>query len=218
MIRGDRRTGSPDGDHEIAADGRTTFRKPVDRIGDKSIRDNDRRTSTTQYANNHIYNVSIPGCARRPRLRRPAPRRVRREPRRGVRSDQHQSARPRRRRDERSSPTRTSRRWRSRCRSTASAQAGPGDRRVDDLEQRCCSAASRRPAGLSAQVSRLGSPLVNELVIGLKDKDTFNASEPKDDAQFAEYVTHPTLPVLIAGALRRRRRRPRRATISCRCS
>ena len=47
------------------------------------------------------------------------------------------------------------------------------------------------------QVSRLGSPLVNELVIGLKDKDAFNASEPKDDAQFAEYVTHPTLPVLV---------------------
>jgi hypothetical protein len=47
------------------------------------------------------------------------------------------------------------------------------------------------------QVSRLGSPLVNELVIGLKDKDTFNSSEPKDDAQFAQYVTHPTLPVLV---------------------
>jgi len=47
------------------------------------------------------------------------------------------------------------------------------------------------------QVSRLGHPLVNEVVIGLKDKDTFNASEPKNDGQFLEYVTHPTLPVLI---------------------
>lgn len=47
------------------------------------------------------------------------------------------------------------------------------------------------------QVSRLGQPLVNEVVIGLKDKDTFNASEPKDDAQFADYVTHPTLPALV---------------------
>jgi hypothetical protein len=47
------------------------------------------------------------------------------------------------------------------------------------------------------QVSRLGMPLVNELVIGLKDKDTFNASEPKDDGQFADYVTNPTLPALI---------------------
>ena len=47
------------------------------------------------------------------------------------------------------------------------------------------------------QVSRLSAPLVNELVIGLKDKDTFNASEPKDDGQFADYVTNPTLPALI---------------------
>jgi hypothetical protein len=39
--------------------------------------------------------------------------------------------------------------------------------------------------------------LVNEVVIGLKDKDTFNASQPKDDAQFANYVTNPTLPALI---------------------
>jgi hypothetical protein len=47
------------------------------------------------------------------------------------------------------------------------------------------------------QVSRLGSPLVNEVVIGLKDKDKFNASAPKDDAQFADYVTNPTLPALL---------------------
>jgi hypothetical protein len=47
------------------------------------------------------------------------------------------------------------------------------------------------------QVSRLGAPLVNEVVIGLKDKDRFNASEPKNDAQFLDYVTHPTLPALI---------------------
>jgi hypothetical protein len=47
------------------------------------------------------------------------------------------------------------------------------------------------------QVSRLGQPLVNEVVIGLKDKDTFNASEPVNDAQFANYVTNPTLPALI---------------------
>jgi hypothetical protein len=40
-------------------------------------------------------------------------------------------------------------------------------------------------------------PLVNEVVIGLKDKDRFNASEPKDDLQFANYVTHPTLPAIL---------------------
>jgi Domain of unknown function (DUF4331) len=51
--------------------------------------------------------------------------------------------------------------------------------------------------GAWSQVSRLGMPLVNELVIGLPDKDRFNASAPKDDAQFADYVTNPSLPVLL---------------------
>ncbi|WP_341938630.1 DUF4331 domain-containing protein [Marinimicrobium sp. C2-29] len=51
--------------------------------------------------------------------------------------------------------------------------------------------------GSYTQVSRLGSPLVNELVIGLPDKDRFNHSEPEDDGQFATYVTNPTLPALI---------------------
>jgi hypothetical protein len=51
--------------------------------------------------------------------------------------------------------------------------------------------------GAWVQVSRLGAPLVNELVIGLPDKDRFNASRPKDDAQFADYVTNPSLPVLL---------------------
>ena len=52
--------------------------------------------------------------------------------------------------------------------------------------------------GATNQFSRLGMPLVNEVVIGVKDKDKFNASEPKDDlANFADYVTHPTLPAII---------------------
>lgn len=54
-----------------------------------------------------------------------------------------------------------------------------------------------KQGGPWVQVSRLGMPLVNELVIGLKDKDKFNASRPKDDGQFADYVTNPTLPALI---------------------
>ena len=52
-------------------------------------------------------------------------------------------------------------------------------------------------AGAWTQVSRLSTPLVNEVVIGLRDKDRFNASEPRDDAQFADYVTNPTLPALL---------------------
>ncbi len=47
------------------------------------------------------------------------------------------------------------------------------------------------------QVSRLGMPLVNELVIGLPDKDRFSASAPRADGQFATYVTNPTLPALL---------------------
>ena len=61
---------------------------------------------------------------------------------------------------------------------------------------------SLKQGGAWVQVSRLGNPLVNEVVIGLKDKDKFNASEPKDDAaNFATYVTNPTLPALLDIAL-----------------
>jgi hypothetical protein len=56
---------------------------------------------------------------------------------------------------------------------------------------------AQQTSGGYAQVSRLGMPLVNEVVIGLKDKNTFNNSQPKDDAQFANYVTNPTLPALL---------------------
>ena len=52
--------------------------------------------------------------------------------------------------------------------------------------------------GAWTQVSRLGNPLVNEVVIGLPDKDRFNGSKPKDDLQFATYVTNPTLPALLS--------------------
>lgn len=47
------------------------------------------------------------------------------------------------------------------------------------------------------QKSRLGNPLVNELIIGLDDKDAFNASQPSGDGQFLKYVTNPTLPALL---------------------
>jgi len=55
-----------------------------------------------------------------------------------------------------------------------------------------------RQGGAWTQVSRLGMPLVNEVVIGLDDKDRFNHSKPKDDpSKFADYVTNPVLPALI---------------------
>lgn len=53
-------------------------------------------------------------------------------------------------------------------------------------------------AGPFQQVSRLGSPLVNELVIPLKLKDSFNRSTPAGDAQFAQFVTNPQLAQLLS--------------------
>jgi hypothetical protein len=47
------------------------------------------------------------------------------------------------------------------------------------------------------QVSRLGQPLVNEVVVPVGKKDLFNASPPSKDAQFASAVLHPELASLI---------------------
>ncbi len=52
-------------------------------------------------------------------------------------------------------------------------------------------------SGNMIQVSRLGMPLVNEVVIGLKDKNLFNAAHPAGDAALATYVTNPTLPEIL---------------------
>ena len=51
--------------------------------------------------------------------------------------------------------------------------------------------------GAWVQQSRLSAPLVNEVVIGLPDKDLFNAAEPIQDSALATYVTNPTLPALL---------------------
>lgn len=47
------------------------------------------------------------------------------------------------------------------------------------------------------QVSRLGNPLVNEVVIPLAQKDRFNASHPIGDGQFLSFVTNPELATLL---------------------
>lgn len=57
--------------------------------------------------------------------------------------------------------------------------------------------AASKEGGAWTQVSRLGMPLVNEVVIGLKDKDQFNHSKPTGDGQFIDYVTNPTFPFLV---------------------
>jgi len=58
-------------------------------------------------------------------------------------------------------------------------------------------AAPDTQGGAFVQVSRLGNPLVNELVIGLPQKDLFNAVKPTADAALADFVTNPTYPEIL---------------------
>ncbi|MGH2555664.1 MAG: DUF4331 domain-containing protein, partial [Actinomycetota bacterium] len=51
--------------------------------------------------------------------------------------------------------------------------------------------------GRHVQVSRLGMPLVNEVVIQVGQKDKFNASKPQNDGQFASRVLDPELPYVV---------------------
>ncbi|MEA2485575.1 MAG: hypothetical protein QOD46_686 [Actinomycetota bacterium] len=51
--------------------------------------------------------------------------------------------------------------------------------------------------GRMVQVSRLGNPLVNEVVVPTPLKDYFNASKPKNDAQFLPAVQDPKLPHIV---------------------
>jgi hypothetical protein len=48
------------------------------------------------------------------------------------------------------------------------------------------------------QVSRLGQPLVNEVVIPRSTKDAFNALEPTGDAAALDFVTDPEVPKLLS--------------------
>ena len=219
VVRGDRRSGNRQRISN-ADTGERRFRKPVDRIGDKSIRDDANQLGSVppndvynSYADDHIYPIAIPGCG-------PAGRVFvgqRRDgfvvnlaetfdlintnpvgPRDGETDDLAEKnvtslvlEIPTGCLTRAKQPTIGA--W-----TTASVQKnGKVERRDDDRRDRSDDDDDSRGEGPWTQVSRLGSPLVNEVVIGLKDKDRFNASEPKDDAQFATYVTNPTLPALI---------------------
>jgi hypothetical protein len=52
-------------------------------------------------------------------------------------------------------------------------------------------------SGAWIQVSRLGQPLINEVVVPRSAKDLFNASAPSQDAQFAGGVLDPEVPKLL---------------------
>jgi len=57
-------------------------------------------------------------------------------------------------------------------------------------------------SGPWVQLSRLDMPLVNELVIPLKDKNRWNGSQPRFDKQFASYVLDPEPARLIEDILK----------------
>jgi hypothetical protein len=56
---------------------------------------------------------------------------------------------------------------------------------------------ARAWSGPWTQVSRLGNPLVNEVVIPMSRKDEWNAKNPNQDSDFLEYFQHPELSGLL---------------------
>ena len=198
LVRGDRRRG----DHRAvtnADNGESAFVKPVDNIGKKTIPDYEA------YAAAHVYNIKIPGCAINGRVfvgQRKDPFVVNLgeifdlvntnplgpvDGRRDILDDANVTSLilelPISCVVKQDSVIGA---W-----TTASLRQGRLLNPVPSFD---------KPAlegGPWVQLSRLGMPLVNEVVIGLKDKNRFNASKPENDAQFAVYVTNPTLPALI---------------------
>ena len=52
---------------------------------------------------------------------------------------------------------------------------------------------AKRQGGQWVQVSRMGNPLVNELIINTPSKDAWNAAEPEMEAQFQAFYTNPVI-------------------------
>lgn len=52
-------------------------------------------------------------------------------------------------------------------------------------------------SGPSVQVSRLGNPLFNEVIVPMASKDRWNAEQPSEDKQFLKFVEHPELAALL---------------------
>ena len=76
---------------------------------------------------------------------------------------------------------------------------------------------TRTGSGNFVQVSRLGNPLVNEVVVPVGTKDHFNASQPTGDSQFLPAVQDPELPYSSSRSTTSRLRQ-HRAMTWCRCS
>ncbi|KAF1069082.1 MULTISPECIES: DUF4331 domain-containing protein [unclassified Variovorax] len=203
IVRGDRRKGKVEAVSK--AGGGTEFDKPTDNIGDKTF---GGPTGYATYANQHLYTVNIPGCATQGRVFV------------GQRKDPFtvalgqvfdlinlnplgsSSANPDALADK--NVTTMALEVPISCITTAGHPIVGGWTTASVRQGRLIASPPKSGHGTTAinggawaQVSRLGMPLVNEVVIGLKDKDRFNSSKPQDDAQFADYVTNPTLPALV---------------------
>ncbi|WP_428311244.1 DUF4331 domain-containing protein [Hydrocarboniphaga sp.] len=200
LVRGPRRSGSKQPVTKLS--GGTTFVKPVDNIGLKSIPNYDK------YASQYIYDMAIPGCSGQGRVFV------------GQRAEGFAvnlgevfdlvNLNPLGARDAKGSATANKNittlalEVPINCLTASTDAPIIGAWTTSSMRStRTLNAAGEGPfkpasdQGEWVQVSRLGSPLVNEVVIGLPDKDRFNASEPRNDGQFASYVTNPTLPVLL---------------------
>ena len=55
----------------------------------------------------------------------------------------------------------------------------------------------RKAQGRPVQVQRLANPLINEAIIGTKDKDLWNATEPDDEERFVDYYLNPRLAMAL---------------------
>ena len=208
VVRGDRRSGQRKSITN-AAGGSATFDKPVDNIGTKTIPD------YAGYAAKHIYNVNIPDCAMPAKLfvgQRKDPFAVNlgvifdlvNAPLAVITDPTLINAAPNIIDD--ANVTTMALEVHKSC-LTAAGSADPVIGAWTTASLRQGSLLNPNPksglqttaivGGAWTQVSRLGMPLVNEVVIGLPDKDKFNSSKPKDDGQFIDYVTNPTLPKLL---------------------
>jgi hypothetical protein len=68
-------------------------------------------------------------------------------------------------------------------------------------ERKRVSVRGRRRSGQWVQVSRLGNPLINEVIIPIGKKDKFNATSPADDAEnFGKFALNPE-PARLMNAL-----------------
>lgn len=223
IVRGDRRANAASRQPLTnASDGKSTFIKPVDNIGTKTIPD------YATYADAHIYNVNIPGCSISGSKLFVGQRRegfavnlgtvfdlVNVDPAVIIDPTKINAAaanNPGNVSDGKFNVTTLALEVPADClKSSPTGDPVIGGWTTASIRQGTLANGSPgntahrnslKQGGAWVQVSRLGNPLVNEVVIGLKDKDKFNASEPKDDAaNFATYVTNPTLPALLDIAL-----------------